>query len=118
MYIFAKVNEKYNMNLLTFGTVAVLTVVAMLSAALVIVPIEDANAATSPNFSYKQTHESRCIEGAKCSYTGTVTFENSPTTTAAPQSPAGVGSFPVGPINDLGRTLGAVFGGIQPDIDR
>jgi hypothetical protein len=108
---------KYNMNILTFGTVAVLTFVALLSASLVILPIE-ANAAASPNFSYKQTHESRCIEGAKCSYTGTVTFENSPTTTAAPQSPAGVGSFPVGPINDLGRTLGAVFGGIQPDIDR
>jgi hypothetical protein len=101
------------MNILTFGTVAVLTVVAMLSAALVIVPIEDANAATSPNFSYKQTHESRCIEGAKCSYTGTVTFENSPTT-----APAGVGSFPVAPINELGRTLGEVFGGIQPGSGR
>jgi hypothetical protein len=106
------------MNILTFGTVAVLTVVAMLSAALVIVPIEDANAATSPNFSYKQTHESRCIEGAKCSYTGTVTFENSPTTTAAAPSPAGVGSFPVAPINELGRTLGEVFGSIQPGIGR
>jgi hypothetical protein len=118
MYIFAKVNEKYNMNILTFGTVAVLTVVAMLSAALVIVPIEDANAATSPNFSYKQTHESICIEGAKCSYTGTVTFENSPTTTASSPSPAGVGSFPVAPINELGRTLGEVFGSIQPGIGR
>jgi hypothetical protein len=105
------------MNILTFGTVAVLTVVAMLSAALVIVPIEEANAATNPNFSYKQTHESRCIESAKCSYTGTVTFENSPTT-AVPPSPAGVGAFPVAPINELGRTLGEVFGGIQPGSGR
>ena len=48
---------KYNMNILTFGTVAVLTFVALLSASLVILPIE-ANAAASPNFSYKQTHES------------------------------------------------------------
>jgi hypothetical protein len=102
------------MNILTFGTVAVLTVVAMLSAALVVVSMgEEANAAASPNFSYKQTHESRCIEGAKCSYTGTVTFENSPTT-----APAGVGSFPVAPINELGRTLGEVFGGIQPGSGR
>ena len=57
----------------TLVMVAVLAAVAMLSAAVVVVPIQQASAQDS-SFSFKQKQTNKCSGFSGCSYTGTITF--------------------------------------------
>jgi len=53
--------------------VAVLAAVAMLSAAVVVVPIQQASAQDT-DFSFKQRQSNECSGNAGCSNSGTITF--------------------------------------------
>jgi hypothetical protein len=57
----------------TLVMVAVLAAVAMLSAAVVVVPIQQASAQDS-SFSFKQRQSNRCSGFAGCSNDGTIIF--------------------------------------------
>ena len=57
----------------TLVMVAVLAAVAMLSAAVVVVPIQQASAQDT-NFSFEQKQSNRCSGAAECTNTGTITF--------------------------------------------
>ena len=61
------------MNNSTLVMVAVLAAVAMLSAAVVVVPIQQASAQDS-SFTFKQRQTNKCSGFAGCSNTGTITF--------------------------------------------
>jgi hypothetical protein len=61
------------MNNSTLVMVAVLAAVAMLSAAVVVVPIQQASAQDT-NFRFDQRQSSRCSGFAGCTNTGTITF--------------------------------------------
>ena len=61
------------MNNSTLVMVAVLAAVAMLSAAVVVVPIQQASAQNT-RFSFEQRQENRCSGFAGCTNTGTITF--------------------------------------------
>ena len=61
------------MNNSTLVMGAVLAAVAMLSAAVVVVPIQQASA-QSTSFTFKQYQSNRCSGFAGCSNTGTITF--------------------------------------------
>ena len=60
------------MNKLTLGIFAIPVVVAMLSVALVVVPIQEADARSSLKVIQKQSN--RCSEDATCTNTGTITI--------------------------------------------
>ena len=53
--------------------VAVLAAVAMLSAAVVVVPIQQANAQDT-EFEFEQKQSNKCSGSAECSNEGTITF--------------------------------------------
>ena len=57
----------------TLIIVAVLAAVAMLSAAVVVVPIQQASAQDS-SFSFTQRQTNKCSGFAGCSNSGTITF--------------------------------------------
>jgi hypothetical protein len=57
----------------TLVIVAVLAAVAMLSAAVVIVPMQQASAQDT-DFSFEQDQSNECSGYAYCSNTGTITF--------------------------------------------
>ena len=57
----------------TLLMVGILAAVAMLSAAVVVVPIQQASAQDT-NFSFKQRQYNGCSFAAECSNTGTITF--------------------------------------------
>ena len=61
------------MNNSTLVMVAVLAAVAMLSAALAVVPIEQASAQNT-NFDFRQRQSNRCSGFAGCSNNGMITF--------------------------------------------
>ena len=61
------------MNNLTLLMVAVLAAVAMLSAAVVVVPLQQASAQDT-SFTFKQYLKNKCSGFAGCSNTGTITF--------------------------------------------
>ena len=62
------------MNYSTLVMVAVLAAIAMLSAAVLLVPIQHASAQdTDFNFEQKQSNE--CSGGAECSNEGAITFD-------------------------------------------
>ena len=61
------------MNNSTLLMVAVLAAVAMLSAAVVVVPIQRASAQDT-DFSFEQKQSNRCSGGAECTNEGTITF--------------------------------------------
>ena len=61
------------MNNSTLVMVAVLAAVAMLSAAVVVVPIQQASAQDT-YFNVKQKQSNKCSGFAGCSNTGTITF--------------------------------------------
>ena len=61
------------MNTSTLVMVAVLAAVAMLSAAIVVVPIQQASAQDT-NFSFEQKQSNRCSGAAECNNTRTITF--------------------------------------------
>ena len=61
------------MNNSTLVMVAVLAAVAMLSAAVVVVPIQQASAQDT-DFNVKQKQSNKCSGFAGCSNTGTITF--------------------------------------------
>jgi hypothetical protein len=53
--------------------VAVLAAVAMLSAAVIVIPIQQASAQDT-NFYFKQKQSNRCSGAAECINDGTITF--------------------------------------------
>ena len=53
--------------------VAVLAAVAMLSVAVVVVPLQQASA-QGTNFRFNQEQSNRCSGSSTCSNTGTITF--------------------------------------------
>ena len=57
----------------TFVMLAVLAAVAMLSAAVVVVPLQQASAQDT-DFNVKQKQSNKCSGYAWCSNTGTITF--------------------------------------------
>ena len=57
----------------TLVIVAVLAAVAMLSAAVVVVPIQQASAQDT-DFSFEQKQSNRCSGAAECTNEGTITF--------------------------------------------
>jgi uncharacterized protein HemX len=61
------------MNNSTLVMVAVLAAVAMLSAAVVVVPIQQASAQDT-TFSFKQKQKNACSGFSGCSNSGTITF--------------------------------------------
>jgi uncharacterized protein HemX len=61
------------MNNSTLVMVAVLAAVAMLSAAVVVVPIQQASAQDT-DFSFEQKQSNRCSGAAECTNEGTITF--------------------------------------------
>ena len=61
------------MNNSTLVMVAVLAAVAMLSAAVVVLPIQQASAQDS-SFSFSQRQKNACSGFAGCTNTGTITF--------------------------------------------
>jgi hypothetical protein len=61
------------MNNSTLVIVGILAAVAMLSAAVVLPPIEEASAQDT-SFSFSQRQSNECSGGAKCSNSGTITF--------------------------------------------
>jgi histidinol dehydrogenase len=61
------------MNNSTLLMVAVLAAVAMLSVAVVVVPLQQASAQDT-NFTFKQYQKNKCSGFAGCSNTGTITF--------------------------------------------
>ncbi len=66
------------MNNSTLVMVAVLAAVAMLSAAVVVLPIQQASAQDT-SFSFRQRQSNACSGTAGCSNTGTITFTLPPT---------------------------------------
>jgi uncharacterized membrane protein len=58
----------------TLVMVAVLAAVAMLSAAAVVVPMQQASANADTSFTFKQNQENKCSGFAGCTNTGTITF--------------------------------------------
>ena len=65
------------MNNSTLAMVAVLAAVAMLSAAAVIVPIQQASAQDT-SFSFRQRQSNECSGTAGCSNTGAITITIGP----------------------------------------
>jgi hypothetical protein len=65
------------MNNSTLVMVAVLAAVAMLSAVVVVVPIQQASAQDT-DFSFEQKQSNRCSGNAGCGNTGTITFSTRP----------------------------------------
>jgi hypothetical protein len=65
------------MNNSTLVMIAVLAAVAMLSAAVVVVPIQQASAQDT-SFSFKQRQSNECSGNAGCGNTGTITFSTRP----------------------------------------
>ena len=61
------------MNNSTLVMLAVLAAVAMLSAAVVVVPIEEASAQDT-NFNFRQYQSNKCSGAAECTNKGTITF--------------------------------------------
>ncbi len=61
------------MNNTTLVMVGILAAFALLSAALVVVPIQEASAQDT-NFTFKQRQKNACSGFAGCSNTGTITF--------------------------------------------
>ena len=61
----------------TLVIVAVLAALAMVSAAVVIVPIQQASAQDT-DFSFKQRQSNECSGNAGCSNSGTITFSMRP----------------------------------------
>jgi hypothetical protein len=61
----------YNSGLLMVGIVA--AVVSMLSAAAVVLPIQQASAQDT-DFDFEQDEENKCSGAAECSNEGTITF--------------------------------------------
>lgn len=61
------------MNNSTLVMLAVLAAVAMLSAAVVVVPIEEASAQDT-NFNFRQYQSNKCSGAAKCTNKGTIIF--------------------------------------------
>jgi hypothetical protein len=57
----------------TLVMVAILAAVAMLSAAVVVLPIQQANAQDT-SFTFKQRQSNRCSGFAGCSNAGSITF--------------------------------------------
>jgi hypothetical protein len=61
----------------TLVIVAVLAALAMLSAAVVVVPMQQASAQDT-DFSFKQRQSNECSGNAGCSNSGTITFSTRP----------------------------------------
>jgi hypothetical protein len=61
------------MNNSTLVMVAVLAAVAMLSAVVVVVPIQQASAQDT-DFSFEQKQSNRCSGAAECTNEGSITF--------------------------------------------
>ena len=65
------------MNNSTLVMIAVLAAVAMLSAAVVVVPIQQASAQDT-SFSFEQRQSNECSGSAGCSNTGSIIFGTRP----------------------------------------
>ena len=56
-------------------TIAAVIIASMLALSVLVLLTQEANAAAvSKKISFKQTQVNRCIDSAKCSHTGTITF--------------------------------------------
>jgi hypothetical protein len=65
------------MNNSTLVMIGIIAAVAMLSAAVVVVPIQQASA-QSTSFTFSQNQNNRCSGNAGCGNTGTITFSTRP----------------------------------------